>query len=88
MHFSQFGTLFYLLAPASGMAVRPYGGVPHARAVSSSAPSATCVIALASAVATGAPDAADAGQNISSLWTSAKCDQNSIDNATVAFVDR
>ncbi|KGO49181.1 hypothetical protein PEXP_012300 [Penicillium expansum] len=49
---------------------------------------ATRVIALASAVATGAPDAADAGQNISSLWTSAKCDQNSIENATVAFVDR
>ncbi|KAJ5205421.1 hypothetical protein N7472_001869 [Penicillium cf. griseofulvum] len=99
MHFSQFGTLVYLLAPVSGIAVRPHGGVPHRgvphipRAVSSASPSSTSapasrIVNFAAAVPTALSNLNDSDLNITSLWTTAQCNQNSIDDATVAFIDR
>ncbi|KAJ5375562.1 hypothetical protein N7517_007568 [Penicillium concentricum] len=93
MHFSQFGTLFYLLAPVSGIALRPYGGVPHPRAVSSAplssaSVSATRVVGFAVAAPTTISNPEGSDLNLASLWTSAQCDQHSIDDATVAFADR
>ena len=81
MQVSKLGALFYLLAPASGIAVRPYP-----RAVSS-APSGTHIVALA-AVPAPTSGTAGPGQNGSALWQTAQCDQYGIDDATIAFGDR
>ncbi|KAJ5972870.1 uncharacterized protein N7479_002788, partial [Penicillium vulpinum] len=50
---------------------------------------ATRIVGFAAAVPTGtASNVAEADLNITSLWETAQCDQNSIDDATVAFIDR
>jgi hypothetical protein len=98
MHFSQFGTLVYLLTPVSGIAVRPHGGVPHGvphvpRAVSSATPSSTSapasrIVNFGAAMPTTSSNSDGSHFNVTTLWTTAQCNQNSIDDATVAFIDR
>ncbi|OQE45970.1 hypothetical protein PENCOP_c001G01521 [Penicillium coprophilum] len=86
MYFCQFVALLCLLASASGLAFQSYEGVPHVpRAHPSAAASATRIVKLAAAL----PTPSDVPyQNSSSIWKTAQCDQNSIDDPTVGFVDR
>ncbi|KAJ5787475.1 hypothetical protein N7457_002465 [Penicillium paradoxum] len=93
MQLIQLGTAFYLLASASGLALRP-----HTRALTPSSRHNTSLVSQAfrqnlkgsiGNVSLGLVNlAVTPAQNSQGLWTTAQCDQNSIDDATVDFADR